>query len=92
MTIEEYNRLYTVYNARAEQQLHKESKYMRENADEIASKFRREQLKVFREETIADQIKEKEVERETYQEADPYEDEAGTSANPYGRWQTVVKK
>lgn len=92
MTIEEYNRLYTVYNARAEQQLHKESKFMRENADEIASKFRREQLKVFREETIADEIKEKEIERESYQEDDTNEEEAGTSAQPYGRWQTVVKK
>lgn len=89
MTIEEYNRLNLVYNARAEQQLHQESKFMRENADEIASKYRREQLKIFQTETIAKEMEEKEIERESYTE---YEEEPGTSARPYGRWQTIVKK
>lgn len=88
MTIEEYNRLNLVYNAKAEQQLHQESKFMRENADELVSKYRREQLKVFRSETTAKEEEEKEIERETYEE---YE-EPGTSAKPYGRWQSVVQK
>lgn len=89
MTIEEYNRLNLVYNAKAEQKLHQESKYMRENADEIASKYRREQLKAVRTEVTAEEIEEKEAERESYTE---YEEEPGTLARPFGKWQTVVRK
>lgn len=88
MTIEEYNRLNLVYNAKTEQQLHQESKYMRENADEIASKYRREQLKAVRAEATAEAEKEKEAERESYTEYD----EPGTSSRPFGKWQTVVRK
>lgn len=87
MTIEEYNRLNLVYETRAQQQLHQESKFMRANADEIASKYRREQLKTKRAEVFEAEVEEKEIERESYTE---YEEEPGTSA--FGKWQTVVRK
>lgn len=61
---------------------------MRENADEIASKYRREQLKAVRAEATAEAEKEKEAERESYTEYD----EPGTSSRPFGKWQTVVRK
>lgn len=90
MTIEEYNRLNLVYNARAEQQVYEESKNLRENADEVAAKYRREQLKVIRIDAIDEEVKEKEIERASYKE---YEDPPETSsAQPYGKWQTIVKK
>lgn len=90
MTIEEYNRLNLVYNARAEQQVYEESKNLRENADEIVAKYRREQLRIIRSEDIEEEIKEKEIERESYQE---YEEPPETSsAQPYGKWKTIVKK
>lgn len=90
MTIEEYNRLNLVYEAKTEQQLHEESKYMRENADEIASKYRREQLKSIRMQNIQQEIKEKEAEREDYTSC--VEEEEETAAPALGRWQTVVRK
>lgn len=90
MTIEEYNRLNLVYNARAEQQVYEESKNLRENADEVVAKYRREQLKFIRSEGIQEEVKEKEIERESYKE---YEEPPETSsAQPYGKWQTIVQK
>lgn len=92
MTIEEYNRLNLVYNARSEQQMHEESKHMRENADEIASKYRREQLKNVRSQAFQREFKEKELERESYTACEDIDDEPGSSAQPFGKWQTIVKK
>lgn len=90
MTIEEYNRLNVVYNAKVEQQVYEESKNLRENADEVAAKYRREQLRAIRIDNVEDQIKEKEIEREKYKE---YEEPPETSsAQPYGKWQTIVRK
>lgn len=90
MTIEEYNRLNVVYNARAEQQVYEESKNLRENADEVVAKYRREQLKFIRSDGIEEEIKEKEIERDNYKE---YEEPPETSsAQPYGKWQSIVKK
>lgn len=90
MTIEEYNRLNLVYTAKTEQQLHEESKYMRENADEIASKYRREQLKAIRAQDIQQEVKEKEIEREGYTSCNEEEEE--TAAPALGKWHTVVRK
>lgn len=90
MTIEEYNRLNLVYNERAEQKVYEESKHLRENADEVVAKYRREQLRVIRSEGIDEEIKEKEIERETYTEYE--EPSETTSAQPYGKWKTVVTK
>lgn len=92
MTIEEYNRLNLVYEAKTEQQLYEESKFMRENADEIAAKYRREQLKAVRANAIQHEIKEKEIERENYTACEDIDEEPGTSAQPFGKWQTVVHK
>lgn len=90
MTIEEYNRLNVVYNARAEQKVYEESKNLRENADEVVAKYRREQLKFIRSEGIQEEKKEKEAERESYAE---FEEEPETSsAQPFGKWQTIVTK
>lgn len=91
MTIEEYNRLSLVHNARAQQQLHEESKYMRENADELVSKYRRQQLTIFREKEIEEQTKQKEEERESYTACDEIE-ETETEAPALGKWQTIVRK
>lgn len=90
MTIEEYNRLNLVHTARTEQQMHEESKYMRENADEIASKYRREQLKAIRARDIQREVKEKEIEREGYTSCNEEEEE--TAAPALGKWHTVVRK
>ncbi|XP_055300146.1 WW domain-binding protein 4 isoform X1 [Sitodiplosis mosellana] len=90
MTIEEYNRLNLVHEAKTEQQLHEESKYMRANADEIVSKYRREQLKTFRAIHTQQEVKEKEAEREGYTSCNEEEEE--TAAPALGRWQTVVRK
>lgn len=91
MTIEEYNRLNAVYNAKTEQQLHAESKYMRENADEIVSKYRREQLKAVRAADLEQEIKKKQVEREDYTSCTDLE-EFETAAPALGKWQTVVRR
>lgn len=90
MTIEEYNRLNIVYNARAEQQMYEESKNLSENADEVVAKYRREQLRFIRSDGIAEEMKEKEIERESYTEYE--EPPEPTEAQPYGKWQTIVKK
>lgn len=88
MTIEEYNRLNLVVEAKAEQQQHKESKYMRDNADELVSKYNREKLKALQSYTLPKKVEETEEERESYT---VYE-EPGTSAQPLGKWQTVVTR
>lgn len=88
MTIEEYNRLNVLVTAKAEQQQHVESKYMRENATEMVSKYNREKLKAVQTITRAEEFKEKEEERETYQTYD----EPGSAGQPFGRWQTVVTR
>lgn len=91
MTLAEYNRLDVLYNTKTEQQLHEESKFVRENADEIVSKYRREQLKAKRAAVFANEAIEKEIERESYtvnEEPDP----EPTAAQPYGKWRTVVEK
>lgn len=88
MTIAEYNRLNLLFDARTEQQMHQESKFMRENADDLAAKYRRENLKQFQAKPTPKEIEEKEIEKESYTS---YE-EPGTSAAPYGKWQTIVKK
>lgn len=90
MTIEEYNRLNLVYTAKTEQKFHEESKYIRENADEIASKYRREQLKAVRARNIQQEVKEKEIEREGYTSCNEEEEE--TAAPALGKWQTIVRK
>lgn len=92
MTIEEYNRLNAVFETKAQQQLHEESKFMRENADELAAKYRREQLRAKRAEAFAEEAAEKEIERESYVECEEEDDEPGTSARPFGKWQTVIRK
>lgn len=79
-----------MYNARAEQKVYEESMNLRENADEVVAKYRREQLKFIRSEGIQEEKKEKEIERESYAE---YEEEPETSsAQPFGKWQTIVRK
>lgn len=86
MTIEEYNRLDLLVTAKAEQQQHVESKYMRENATELVSKYNREKMRAVQSITRAEEFKEKEEERETYE---TYE-EPGSAGQPFGKWQTVV--
>lgn len=89
MTVEEYNKLDAVYTARAEKEMHEETKYITENADELASKYRRQQMRAIRTDAFTQEAKEKEVERESYTAIE--EEEPGPSASqPYGKWQTVV--
>lgn len=92
MTIEEYNRLNLVYEAKTELKLHEESKFMRENADELVAKYRREQLKAVRDVALQHEVKEKEIEREGYTACEDIDEEPGTSARPFGKWQTVVHR
>lgn len=90
MTISEYKKLDAVYTAKAEQEMHEESKYVLENADELMSKYRRQQLKAFRTETLGQEKREKEVERESYTTLEEADNEP-TAAQPYGKWQTVAR-
>lgn len=88
MTVEEYNKLDAVYTAKAEMAMHEEAKYVTENADELASKYRRQQMRSLRTDTFVQEAKTKEIERESYTAV---EEEPGPSAaQPYGKWQTVV--
>lgn len=87
MTIEEYDRLNLVFEARQMQQTNEESKYMRENADELAAKYKREQLKRMKPPPSAKEQQQKEELRDSYEEHEP-----GTAARPFGSWQTVVRK
>lgn len=87
MTIEEYNRLNLVFEAKQNQQMHEESKFMRENADELAAKYKRETLKAMKQKPTEKEIKEEENKRESYE---TYESE--TESRAIGSWQTVVKK
>lgn len=87
MTIEEYNRLNLVFEARQMQKTHEESNYMRENADELAAKFKRERLKAMKSKPSAEEQQQEEEIRDSYET-----DEPGTAARPFGAWQTVVKK
>lgn len=88
MTIEEYNRLNILVEAKQNQHQHQESMFMRENADELAAKYNREKLKRRKLQPTAEAIKEEEEVRESYETYD----EPGTSARPFGKWQTVVKQ
>lgn len=87
MTIEEYNRLNLVFEAKQEQKMHEQSKFMRDNADELAAKYKREKLKALKQKPTEKEIKEEEKKRESYE---PYESE--TEARAIGSWQTIVKK
>lgn len=87
MTIEEYNRLNLVFEARQMQQTHEESKYMRENADELAAKFKRERLKALKPKPTPEEKQQEEEIRESYET-----EETDTAAKPLGTWQTVVRK
>lgn len=87
MTIEEYDRLNLVFEARQMQRTNEESKYMRENADELAAKYKREQLKRMKPPPSAEEQQQEQELRESYEENEP-----GTAARPFGSWQTVVKK
>lgn len=88
MTIQQYNRIQKLVEIKETQEMHEESKFMRENASEVASKYKREQLKRLRAQPTSEEAKQEEEKREGY---DIYE-EPGTAARPYGQWQTVVKK
>lgn len=90
MTLDEYKKLDAVYAAKTEKEMHEESKYVLENADELMSKYRRQQLKAFRSETCGKEEVEKEVERESYTTLEEIEDEP-TATQPYGKWQTVAR-
>lgn len=87
MTIEEYDRLNLVFEAKQMQQTHEESKYMRENADELAAKFKRERLKALKPKPTPEEQQEEEEIRDSYEAHEP-----GTAARPFGAWQTVVRK
>lgn len=88
MTLEEYKRLNDIVEKQQNDELQKESMYMRNNADEIAAKYRREELKRLRPKPTEIEIKEEKEVKENYQ---VYE-EVGTVAQPYGQWQTIIKK
>ncbi|KAG4072322.1 hypothetical protein HA402_004254 [Bradysia odoriphaga] len=85
MTLEEYNRLNTLAEAQQQLKLHKESMFMRGNADEIVAKFHREKLKERRAKPTPTEIAKVEEEKEQYK---TYED-PDWSAKPLGAWTTV---
>ncbi|KAJ6649790.1 WW domain-binding protein 4 [Pseudolycoriella hygida] len=86
MTLEEYNRLNKLAEAQQQLQLHKESMFMRGNADEIVAKYYREKLKERRPKPTPSEVAKVEEEKEQYK---TYE-EPGWSAKPLGEWTTVT--
>lgn len=88
MTIEEYNRLNKLAEAKQNLEEHQKTVHNRENADEIASKRMRQRLVFHRPQPTKEQIKKEKEERESYQ---PFE-EPGSSAPALGKWQTVEYK
>lgn len=88
MTLEEYNRLGNLLDAKEELQAHQDSLYMRKHADEIVAKNKRENLRKRTMALAAGQLKEEEEKRDEYT---TYE-EPGTAARPLGQWQVVVHK
>lgn len=104
MTLEEYKRINSVAVLKQEVANHKESKFMRENADEIAARYQREKLVKYRE-IMERKEKEKQEQSsnngltDTVKAKEHNEFSAGDEAsplyqgsNPYGSWQTIVHK
>lgn len=89
MTLEEYGRINKLAEAKQTQQMYVESRFMRENADEIASKYLREQLKRRQPQPNQDEIKREEEIKESYE---TYEEPEENSSKAYGKWQTVAPK
>lgn len=88
MTVAEYDRLNLVFDARQAQQANQESKYIRENADHLASKYRREEMKRLRAQPTEKDLEQEELERDNYTASE----EAESSSAPYGKWQTVAPR
>ena len=82
MSLKEYEKLNEIAVQQQEQQQMQEMKHTVENADEIASKFRREQLKKYQK--ITEEPKAKEEASTSY--AGQY------GGQPYGKWETVEVK
>lgn len=88
MTLEQYKRIENVVQIKESHELQKESVFMRENATELAAKYKREQLKQRRVKPTEEEVKKEEEKRDGYETLE----EPGTAAQPYGRWQTIVHK
>lgn len=84
MPIEEYDRLNVVLEMKQQHQVQEETKFLRDNADEIKAKYRRETLKIFAPRKTVKEVKEEEERRESYEAFEPE-----TAARPIGQWQTV---
>lgn len=87
MTVEEYNRLNLVFEVKQKQLQHNKSKFMRENADEIAAKYKREAFKSLMPKETEEDEEEREKNRESFELYEPE-----TAARPLGKWQTVAEK
>lgn len=86
LTLAEYTKINKQVIIKQEENLRIESNKFKDNADEIAAKYQREKLKKYK---VKDAVKD-----ETVSDVEPVysfqsPDEA---AQPFGQWQTVVKK
>lgn len=86
MSLAEYEKLNEVALKQQQEQQQQEMKDTIENADEIASKYRREQMKKYKKRT---EEKKPEPEATTSSYADQY---GVYAAQPYGKWETVEAK
>lgn len=86
LSLDEYNKINKQAIIKQEEHLRIESNKFKDNADEIAAKYQREKLKKYK---VKDSVKEEKVSdvEPVYSFQSP--DEA---AQPFGQWQTVVKK
>ena len=91
MTLAEYNKINDKAVAMQEEERCRESSQFRANAEEVAAKFKREQLKNLRI-NAKPTIKSDNGDKDTDElDADDNVEYASSSQNePYGRWQTVV--
>lgn len=84
MKLAEYERINEVALQQQEQQKYDQMKHSIDNADEIASKYRREQLKKYQKRT--------EEPKKVEEASTSYVDQYGVRPSGLGKWETVVAK
>lgn len=91
MTLKEYEKLNKIAIQQQEESQKKDLQYHVENADEIAAKYKREQLKKFQKITQEPKSKKMEEEEEPYRKTFTTVFEA-YGAQPVGKWEAVEEQ
>lgn len=100
MTIAEYNKITAITEQKQEENMIKESKEFAQNVDEIAAKYQREKMKKYRARVLGeDESRKTDVNKSNGNQLEAIGDNykrdpevLATEAQPYGQWQTIIKK